>query len=214
MYQIAVCDDEQSDLNQAVQLTERILQEADIPCAVTAYGSGVTLLSEIQRGRHFDLLLLDVIMDTLDGFAAKKLDRLSPLGAELDSLCDGINFVLVPAIYAIVRMHMGIGTVIGAGVYCICGILRLGYYNMLIEENGEEKIFVGVPTTIASMFVLVAVWFLTVVCPQLRIAVPSVLVFCGLLMICRLEFHGTNRSRVWWALAGLGFMIAAVVIGR
>ena len=69
MYQIAVCDDEQSDLNQAVQLTERILQEADIPCAVTAYGSGVTLLSEIQRGRHFDLLLLDVIMDMLDGMA-------------------------------------------------------------------------------------------------------------------------------------------------
>ena len=69
MYQIAVCDDEQSDLHQSVQLTERILQEADIPCAVTAYGSGVTLLSEIQRGRHFDLLLLDVIMDTLDGMA-------------------------------------------------------------------------------------------------------------------------------------------------
>ena len=69
MYQIAVCDDEQSDLHQSVQLTERILQEVDIPCAVTAYGSGVTLLSEIQRGRHFDLLLLDVIMDTLDGMA-------------------------------------------------------------------------------------------------------------------------------------------------
>ena len=69
MYQIAVCDDEQSDLNQAVQLTERLLQEADIPCAVTAYGSGVDLLREIQQGRHFDLLLLDVIMDALDGMA-------------------------------------------------------------------------------------------------------------------------------------------------
>ena len=69
MYQIAVCDDEQSDLHQSVQLTERILQEAEIPYDVTAYGSGVTLLSEIQRGRHFDLLLLDVIMDTLDGMA-------------------------------------------------------------------------------------------------------------------------------------------------
>ena len=69
MYQIAVCDDEQSDLRQSVQLTEHILQEADIPCAVAAYGSSVTLLSEIQRGRHFDLLLLDVIMDTLDGMA-------------------------------------------------------------------------------------------------------------------------------------------------
>ena len=69
MYQIAVCDDEQSDLRQSVQLTEHILQEADIPCAVAAYGSSVTLLSEIQRGRHFDLLLLDVIMDTLDGIA-------------------------------------------------------------------------------------------------------------------------------------------------
>ena len=69
MYQIAVCDDEQSDLHQSVQLTERILQEADIPCAVTAYGSGVDLLREIQQGRHFDLLLLDVIMDALDGMA-------------------------------------------------------------------------------------------------------------------------------------------------
>ena len=69
MYQIAVCDDEQSDLRQSVQLTERLLQEADIPCAVTAYGSGVDLLREIQQGRHFDLLLLDVIMDALDGMA-------------------------------------------------------------------------------------------------------------------------------------------------
>lgn len=69
MYQIAVCDDEQSDLYQSVQLTERILQEAEIPCDVTAYGSGVDLLREIQQGRHFDLLLLDVIMDALDGMA-------------------------------------------------------------------------------------------------------------------------------------------------
>ena len=69
MYQIAVCDDEQSDLHQSVQLTERILQEAEIPCDVTAYGSGVDLLREIQQGRHFDLLLLDVIMDALDGMA-------------------------------------------------------------------------------------------------------------------------------------------------
>ncbi len=196
-----------------------VLALMNIPNFITLTGLFLGVLNIYFIIEHKVLLfyisvLMVSIMDTLDGFAAKKLDRLSPLGAELDSLCDGINFVLVPAIYAIVRMHMGIGTVIGAGVYCICGILRLGYYNMLIEENGEEKIFVGVPTTIASMFVLVAVWFLTVVCPQLRIAVPSVLVFCGLLMICRLEFHGTNRSRVWWALAGLGFMIAAVVIGR
>lgn len=69
MYQIAVCDDDRADLARTVRLTRRILDEAGVPCRVDSYGDGRPLLSEIQRGRSFDLLLLDVRMAGLDGMA-------------------------------------------------------------------------------------------------------------------------------------------------
>ena len=67
MYQIAVCDDEKSDLQHNIRLTERAMAQAGIPCSIAAYESGQSLLSDVQSGRHFDLLLLDVIMEKLDG---------------------------------------------------------------------------------------------------------------------------------------------------
>ena len=54
-----------------------------------------------------------------------------------------------------------------AGIYCACGILRLGYFNILLEEKTEEKVFVGVPTTIAAVFVQALVWACTVLCLSL-----------------------------------------------
>lgn len=69
MYQIAVCDDEPGDLKQIVHLSEHILNSAGIPYAVTSYGSSRHLLTDIQNGRYFDLLLLDVLMGEIDGMA-------------------------------------------------------------------------------------------------------------------------------------------------
>ena len=69
MYQIAVCDDEQEDLSQAVVLTWELLEQAGVACSVAAYEAGDALLADIRDGRRFDLLLLDVLMEGLDGLA-------------------------------------------------------------------------------------------------------------------------------------------------
>lgn len=78
VYQIAVCDDEQAALQQNVRLSERIMDQAGIPCAITAYGSSRLLLTEIRGGKHFDLLLLDVLMGELDGMALAAALRKQP----------------------------------------------------------------------------------------------------------------------------------------
>lgn len=78
VYQIAVCDDDQADLKQIVRLSERILDKAGIPFAVTAYESGKSLLSDIRRGSRFDLLLLDVVMGELDGMSLAAALRSQP----------------------------------------------------------------------------------------------------------------------------------------
>lgn len=86
MYQIAVCDDEKSDLQHNIRLTERVMAQAGIPCSIAAYESGQSLLSDVQSGRHFDLLLLDVIMEKLDGMA---------LAAALKQRPDAPNVVFI-----------------------------------------------------------------------------------------------------------------------
>ena len=74
MYQIAICDDEISDLQHNIQLTESIMAKAGLPCSIAAYESSQTLLSDIQTGRHFDLLLLDIEMPGLTGLeVARKI---------------------------------------------------------------------------------------------------------------------------------------------
>lgn len=64
---IAVCDDEAADRIQIAGKAEKIMQEEGLPCSVSSYGSGSDLLTAIQNGERFHMLLLDVMMDEFDG---------------------------------------------------------------------------------------------------------------------------------------------------
>ena len=64
---IAVCDDEKKDCIEIVGLTQKILKHANISHSIFAYESAKELLEDIQKGVDFHLLLLDVLMDEMDG---------------------------------------------------------------------------------------------------------------------------------------------------
>lgn len=65
--QIAVCDDELIDRQQTAGLTHEIMKEEGLVCGLSCYESGAALLAAIQGGAQFHILLLDVMMDGLDG---------------------------------------------------------------------------------------------------------------------------------------------------
>lgn len=64
---IAVCDNTESDCKQITEMTAGILQEADVLYSISEYEDGRTLLSDIQNGTRFNVLLLDVMMDEMSG---------------------------------------------------------------------------------------------------------------------------------------------------
>lgn len=70
--QIAVCDDDSIDRQQAADLTLEIMTAEGLACDLSGYESATALLTAIQGGAQFHILLLDVMMDGLDGmeFAA------------------------------------------------------------------------------------------------------------------------------------------------
>jgi len=66
---IAVCDDERDDLRQITDMTRRIMEEEGVDCALFSFESGSALYAAIQGGARFHILLLDVMMEGLDGMA-------------------------------------------------------------------------------------------------------------------------------------------------
>ena len=66
---LAVCDDEAADRARIEQMAGAILHEESIAAEISGYESAAALLAAIRAGRAFDVLLLDVMMEGMDGMA-------------------------------------------------------------------------------------------------------------------------------------------------
>lgn len=64
---IAVCDDERKACIEISSMAKKILQEENIPYSISVYENASGLLKDIQNGVSFQIFLLDVLMDEMDG---------------------------------------------------------------------------------------------------------------------------------------------------
>lgn len=65
--QIAICDDDSMSREKNALMTGKILTEAGIPYTIQKYDSAKALLNAIQEGAQFQIFLLDVLMNEMDG---------------------------------------------------------------------------------------------------------------------------------------------------
>lgn len=173
------------------------------------------------------ILLIGVAaaLDGLDGRLARMLQSESAIGAELDSLCDFVNFGVTPALVLYLwGMHeeASLGW-IAVLLYAVCAMLRLARFNVgnkAVEgEAAEKSAFIGVPSPAGAMLAL-APMYVSFVFDQ-RFDVPSPLislwmVAIGSLMISSIRTPSLKRvtisqdyARYLLVLAVLG--VAAVL---
>lgn len=110
-------------------------------------------------------LAISGLCDMFDGKIARtKKNRTSDeklFGMQIDSLCDVVCFGVFPATICYL---LGVRGIVGGSVivyYCICSVIRLGFFNVLEtnrqrEEEGANKFYHGLPiTTMAIVLPLV-----------------------------------------------------------
>jgi CDP-diacylglycerol---serine O-phosphatidyltransferase len=108
----------------------------------------------------FSLLPLALIFDALDGFVARRLNRHSLLGADLDSLADIVSFGVAPAVLGFTLGLRGVWDGVILIYFVICGISRLARFNVtasaLSDETGKVRYYQGtpIPTSIIIVFLL------------------------------------------------------------
>lgn len=130
--------------------------------SILALCAGLTAIRFAIEG-NFGLAVLLIgtaaALDGLDGRLARMLKSESAIGAELDSLCDFVNFGVTPAIVLYLwglRPETSLGW-IAVLVYAVCCMLRLARFNVgsrAAGEAAEKTSFIGVPSPAGAMLAL------------------------------------------------------------
>jgi CDP-diacylglycerol---serine O-phosphatidyltransferase len=95
------------------------------------------------------LILLAMVFDFFDGFAARLLKVSGALGKELDSLSDLVSFGVAPAVllmYHLKEISPNISIYLVVGLLCLVpafSALRLGRFNL---DSRQSVHFIGLPT--------------------------------------------------------------------
>ena len=95
-------------------------------------------------------LMLAGICDMFDGKVAsmcKRTKEEKEFGIQIDSLADTVNFVVLPVV---IMLSLGMTSIIDVVIYAlfiICGISRLGYFNVHASLDNPVKYYNGLPVT-------------------------------------------------------------------
>jgi len=116
------------------------------------YSSNVAIIF----GCH--MVMYCVLLDKLDGFAAKALKASSEFGAQFDSLADLVAFGIAPAFCLFCAYqafvpewfmaHKGI-LLVCLSLYVVAAAIRLARYNA-VEDESQSEWFSGFPSTLAG----------------------------------------------------------------
>lgn len=149
-----------------------------------------------------------VLLDKLDGTAARLLGASSKFGAELDSLADLVVFGVAPAVtilllsraeFELFARWQGFEPAMYAmlALFVVCASLRLAKFNVLVDSG--PPVFFGLPTTFTGgILALLMIVGLQRELDMLLQALPLIALAFGLLMVSNLVLPkiGHNTSRL------------------
>lgn len=150
--------------------------------------SAILFVYQGQTAASMMLILLGLFCDFFDGFCARKLNAVSELGKELDSLADLVTFGVAPAALAYVTslQELRVWGAVSCLAYVCCGALRLARFN---AAQSHMSGFVGMPIPLAALLVLL----LSVSLPPLFVAFGTLLL--SLLMVSRISFPSLKKIK-------------------
>lgn len=155
--------------------------------------TGITLAHGGNYSGAIICIALSGFFDIFDGKVARtKKDRTADeklFGIELDSLCDVVAFVTAPAVLCYCMGVDGRIGILAIAIFCICGVMRLGYYNvreinLFFSGGGHTEVYFGMPVTTSAVAFPLAYMFRSMVSENAFILILTFLLFgLGVLFI-------------------------------
>lgn len=169
-------------------------------------GAGLASEAAHEYDRAAWFILIAMVFDALDGFAARVTKTASAFGAQLDSLCDLVTFGIAPGfiVYAISHedgSSMAQVVLAISVLYALCALIRLARFTVetSLDESSHRE-FAGLPSPAAAGVIASAVltWnafrHLDRVNDIVEALLPTLAFAIGILMVSRFKYaHLVNR---------------------
>ena len=135
---------------------------------VLTYFGMLVAFTGITHAIHGDIhtalicLMISGFCDMLDGkIASTKKDRTLQerrFGIQIDSLSDLICFGALPAVIVYMAANGGGGSFYISGLYLLCALIRLAWFNVDEEERqereaGSREVYYGLPVTSSALII-------------------------------------------------------------
>lgn len=185
---------------------------------IAALCSGLTAVRFAIQGNFgisVALIIAAAIMDGLDGRLARLLKSESDIGAELDSLCDLVNFGVAPALIVYLWAMQGMRSEgwIACLVYAVACLLRLARFNIGNRQPAtDSNSFQGVPAPAGALLVMLPIYLSNALddgSPYASGVVAIWMVLVGGLMVGR--FRTPSFKRVTVYSENVSFVLLAFV---
>lgn len=157
----------------------------------------------------FILMLAAAVFDFCDGLAARLLKAYSPIGKELDSLCDMVSFGILPAVMLMAAMQKGGVTHWYTYIplfLALMSALRLAKFNV---DERQSTDFIGVATPTSAIMsgalcysgIALPVWF-----------IPAFAVVMGLLLVSEIPMFSIKIAKGHKLLDAKHIVLIALVL--
>ena len=169
---------------------------------------GIILASDGKTMYAIFALIFSAICDAFDGVVARKFKSLK------DYEVYAIAFGVLPMMIVKNMSYNNIYTTIISIFFCIAGVIRLAYFNMLSttkKSNGKE--FIGMPIT-CSAIIIPLVYFITFLVGKnyRNIIFPITLLITGILFITPIKLKKlSTREKVMLSIIGILAIIITII---
>ena len=174
-------------------------------------------------------ILIATIIDGLDGRVARMLNATSHFGAELDSLCDFINFGLCPALllylWSFQQYEYKVISWASIMLFVVCMAIRLARFNTAIVETDKDvkkdnRFFTGVPAPSGAILALIPMildFEITAMIPEFSIrnytlCINLYIVIMALLLASRFPTISLKNIQIKPEYLSLSMIITAIII--
>ena len=136
-------------------------------------------------------LLVAGLCDMFDGAVANTRERTKQekrFGIQIDSLSDLISFGVLPVVIALREIPFDKITSTSSGIYLLCALIRLAYFNVSEEERqdteeGPREYYYGLPVTMSAIIIPITYGLARWTNVRMRFVWPGLLLFIAILFI-------------------------------
>jgi CDP-diacylglycerol---serine O-phosphatidyltransferase len=159
---------------------------------------------------------LAFLLDTLDGYIARKMKINSEFGKQLDSFVDTLNYLVFSAIFTLNFLNFNnILILFCVSIMLASGILRLVRFNLTgFIENNNEQYYIGIIVPFTQLSVVILFLISSLISLKFIYLTPLVLLTVSFLMISTIKFRKPKNYLVWYILILLIICLAVINLNK